>query len=137
MEAQQQGRFAQGPQQTGTLYQRVGGIPYFTALVDAFYARVEADVVLRPLYPEDLEPGKHNLTMFLVQLWGGPPYFAMERGRPMLRMRHLPFAIGQAERDAWFTHMRDCVLESGVDKEDATILIDYFERASQFMINRE
>lgn len=136
MEAQE-GRFAQGPQQTGTLYQRVGGIPYFKELVESFYAKVEADPALRPLYPEDLEPGKHNLAMFLVQLWGGPPYYSMERGRPLLRMRHMPFAIGQPERDAWFTNMRDCVLESGVEKEDATMLIDYFEKASQFMINKE
>ncbi len=136
MEGQQE-RFVQGPRQTGTLYTRVGGIPYFTSLVERFYERVEADPVLRPLYPDDLEPGKHNLAMFLVQLWGGPPYYAMERGRPLLRMRHLPFAIGQAERDAWFEHMSACVLESGVDREDATMLIDYFEKASQFMINKD
>ena len=97
MEGQQE-RFVQGPQQSGTLYQRVGGIPYFNALVESFYAKVEADPALRPLYPEDLEPGKNHLAMFLVQIWGGPPYYAMERGRPLLRMRHLPFAIGQAER---------------------------------------
>ena len=66
MEGQQE-RFVQGPQQEGTLYQRVGGIPYFTALVERFYARVEADPALRPLYPEDLEPGKRNLAMFMVQ----------------------------------------------------------------------
>ncbi|MDE2802071.1 MAG: globin [Chloroflexota bacterium] len=136
MEGQQE-QFVQGPQQEGTLYQRVGGIPYFTSLVERFYERVEADPVLRPLYPDDLEPGKHNLAMFLVQLWGGPPYYAMERGRPLLRMRHMPFAIGQAERDAWFGHMSACVLESGVDREDATMLIDYFEKASQFMINKD
>ena len=110
----QRGQFAEGPLPTTSLYTRVGGIPYFKALVESFYAKVEADPILRPLYPEDLEPGKNNLAMFLVQLWGGPPYFSMERGRPMLRMRHMPFAIGQAERDAWFTHMRGCVLESGV-----------------------
>ena len=75
--------------------------------------------------------------MFLVQLWGGPPYYSMERGRPMLRMRHMPFAIGQAERDAWFTHMRDCVLDSGVDEGDAALLLDHFEKASTFMINRQ
>ena len=91
----QRGQFAEGPLPTTSLYTRVGGIPYFKALVESFYAKVEADPILRPLYPEDLEPGKNNLAMFLVQLWGGPPYYSMERGRPMLRMRHMPFAIGQ------------------------------------------
>lgn len=131
-----------GPRDEGTvpyitLYTRVGGIPYFKELVEKFYAKVEADPVLRPLYPEDLEPGKHNLAMFLVQLWGGPPYYALERGHPRLRMRHMPFAIGQPERDAWFTHMRDCVLESGVSEEDAALLLEHFEKASTFMINKD
>ena len=133
----QRGQFAEGPLPTTSLYTRVGGIPYFKALVESFYAKVEADPILRPLYPEDLEPGKNNLAMFLVQLWGGPPYFSMERGRPMLRMRHMPFAIGQAERDAWFTHMRGCVLESGVDESDAALLLEHFEKASTFMINKD
>lgn len=136
MEGQQE-RFVQGPQQTPSLFTRVGGIPYFTSLVERFYAKVEADPVLRPLYPEDLEPGKAHLALFLVQLWGGPPYYAVERGRPLLRMRHMPFSIGQAERDAWFTLMRDCVLGSGADDADITTLIDYFEKASTFMINRQ
>ena len=136
MEGQQE-RFVQGPQQAPSLFTRVGGMPYFTSLVERFYAKVEADPVLRPLYPEDLEPGKAHLALFLVQLWGGPPYYAVERGRPLLRMRHMPFAIGQAERDAWFTHMRDCVLDSGADTADAATLIDYFEKASTFMINRQ
>ena len=97
---------------TTSLYTRVGGIPYFKALVESFYAKVEADPILRPLYPEDLEPGKNNLAMFLVQLWGGPPYFSMERGRPMLRMRHMPFAIGQGgARRVVYAHAR---LRAGV-----------------------
>ena len=46
----QRGQFAEGPLPTTSLYTRVGGIPYFKALVESFYAKVEADPILRPLY---------------------------------------------------------------------------------------
>ena len=120
-----------------TLYQRVGGIPYFKDLVERFYRSVEADTVLRTMYPDDLEPGKNNLAMFLVQLWGGPPYYSRDRGHPRLRMRHMPFAIGQAERDAWFRYMREAVLSTEASEGDAELLLDYFDKAATFMINRE
>ena len=42
---------------------------------------------------------------FLIQYWGGPSTYSDERGHPRLRMRHAPFAIGDAERDAWLRHM--------------------------------
>ena len=48
------------------LYDRVGGEPFFVALVAGFYARVATDPVLRPLYPEaDLAPAQRRLTLFL------------------------------------------------------------------------
>ena len=131
------GSDAGGAEPNTTVYERVGGMPYFKALVERFYTYVVADEVLRPLYPEDLEPGKSHLALFLVQLWGGPPYYLVERGHPRLRMRHIPFAIGQPERDTWFHHMREAVLASDASEEDAATLIDYFDKASTFMINRE
>ena len=127
----------EGPESQTTLYQRVGGIPYFKDLVDRFYGYVGADAALRPMYPDDLEPGKNNLAMFLVQLWGGPPYYSRDRGHPRLRMRHMPFAIGQAERDAWCRYMREAVLSTDVSEGDADLLLDYFDKAATFMINRE
>ncbi|MCC6805382.1 MAG: globin, partial [Anaerolineae bacterium] len=42
-----------------TLYDLVGGEVTFRRLVDVFYAQVEADPVLRPMFPADLEAGKH------------------------------------------------------------------------------
>ena len=55
-----------------TLYERVGGDEFFVELVERFYQLVQADFSLRPLYPEDLEPGKARLASFLAQYWGGP-----------------------------------------------------------------
>jgi hemoglobin len=88
-----------------TLYERVGGTPWFTDLVDRFYRGVEADPVLRPLYPDDLQGPRERLAGFLVQYWGGPTDYSDKRGHPRLRMRHFPFAIGPAQAKAWYRLM--------------------------------
>lgn len=88
-----------------SVYDAVGGQPFFVALVDGFYAGVSADPLLRPMYPDDLADSRRHLAGFLSQYWGGPTTYSDERGHPRLRMRHAPFAIGIAERDAWLRHM--------------------------------
>jgi len=118
-----------------TLYDRVGGAPFFAALVERFYAGVAADPVLRPLYPEDLGPSVGWLTGFLVQYWGGPTGYSDERGHPRLRMRHAPFRIGQAERDAWWAHMSAAVRDSGAGEVEQAELLAYFDRAADAMVN--
>lgn len=120
-----------------SVYELAGGEPTFRLLVQRFYARVAADPFLRAVYPhEDLSGPTERLTLFLIQYWGGPQTYSEQRGHPRLRMRHQPFAIGQAERDAWFSHMTAAVesldLAPGVRKA----LLDYFETASTAMINR-
>ena len=90
-----------------TVYEAVGGEATFTRLVDAFYAGVAADPVLRAIYPEDdLGPAAERLRLFLIQYWGGPTTYSDQRGHPRLRMRHVPFAVSVAARDAWLRHMR-------------------------------
>src|ERR1700704_963990 len=89
-----------------TLYERVGGETFFTSLVERFYAGVATDPVLRPLYPEDLEPPKRHLALFLMQYWGGPRTYSEQRGHPRLRMRHFPFAVTPTARDRWLELMR-------------------------------
>jgi len=89
----------------GSVYDAVGGRPFFVDLVDGFYAGVMDDLLLRPLYPGDLTDSRRHLAGFLAQYWGGASTYSDERGHPRLRMRHAPFAIGDAERDAWLRHM--------------------------------
>jgi hemoglobin len=117
-------------------FERVGGEPFFSALVDHFYALVTEDPILRPLYPPDLEPGKAHLAAFLAQYWGGPSRYSETRGHPRLRMRHAPFAIGPAERDAWVQHMTAAVRAMQLDAEDTATLNTYFERTATFLQNR-
>jgi hemoglobin len=125
----------QGPQ-SSTLYERVGREPFFVDLVEKFYEGVQDDPLLRPMYPEDLEPGKVHLAGFLAQYWGGPPNYSMQRGHPRLRMRHVNFPIDQAARDAWVRHMTEAVARSGASPQDKVLLLAYFEDAATFMVNR-
>ncbi|PZF97228.1 globin [Micromonospora deserti] len=119
-----------------TLFEAVGGEPTFRKLVDEFYAGVATDPLLRPMYPEeDLGPAADRLTLFLIQYWGGPNTYSAQRGHPRLRIRHAPFRIGAAERDAWLLHMRRAVDRLDLPAELATPLWDYLERAAYFMVN--
>lgn len=119
-----------------TVYEVVGGRPFFTGLVERFYAHVEADPTLRPLYPQDLAPGKRALALFLAQYWGGPTTYSEEKGHPRLRMRHLPFAIGAVERDAWLNAMLAALEESGAPPGVDRLMREYFESAATAMVNR-
>ena len=123
--------------QTASLYDRVGGTPFFERLVARFYAGVATDLPLRALYPEaDLQPAQRRLTLFLIQYWGGPRTYDEERGHPRLRMRHAPFAIGPAERDRWLVHMRQALAESGAAPDVAAELERYIAMAAEAMRNR-
>jgi hemoglobin len=73
--------------------------------------------------------------MFLEQYWGGPRSYSDSRGHPRLRMRHAPFVIGAAERDAWLQHMREAVDTLDLPPEQHDALWEYLERAAYFMVN--
>jgi hemoglobin len=98
---------------------------------------VAGDPALRQMFPEDLREAKENLSLFLQQYFGGPPEYSYRRGHPRLRMRHLPFRIGQAERDAWLGHMLAALDEVAVEEPARSQMRRYFEDAATFLINAE
>lgn len=119
-----------------TVYDAVGGQPFFDALVDRFYTGVEADPVLRPMYPaDDMAGARERLAGFLAQYWGGPPLYSEQRGHPRLRMRHNPFRIGQVEREHWLAHMLDAVRAADLPVDIEEQMVSYFEMAASAMVN--
>jgi hemoglobin len=120
-----------------TFYDQVGGHAFFLRLVSNFYAEVEHNELLRPMYPEDLSESKRHIEMFLEQYWGGPKTYSEERGHPRLRMRHAPFRINRAARDAWLEAM-----STALESERSTLsevqfneLHAYFDMAAHQMRN--
>jgi hemoglobin len=114
-----------------------GGPEAFGQLVDRFYEGVEKDPILRPMYPpEDLAEARENLALFLIQYFGGPAIYAMKRGHPRLRMRHVPFTIDAAARDAWLAHMTAALESVPAFAPHADIMRQYFTEAARFLQNR-
>ncbi|HEX4654599.1 MAG TPA: globin [Mycobacteriales bacterium] len=119
-----------------TFFDAVGGHATFQRLIAAFYARVEHDPILRPIYPEDeLGPAAERLRMFLEQYWGGPHTYNEVRGHPRLRARHAPFRIDVAARDAWLAQMRAAMDEIGLAPAADKVLWDYLTVAADMLVN--
>ena len=109
----------------------------FERLADAFYGQVPSDDVLGPMYPAgDLEAARHRLRDFLIFRFGGPQTYIEQRGHPRLRIRHAPFAIGQAARDRWLQLMTRALEEAALPEEPRRILQSFFESTTTFLINR-
>ena len=120
-----------------TVYELVGGEAGMGAVVAAFYARVEHDPVLRPLYPDDLDDFRRHLAMFLTQYFGGPGAYSEQRGHPRLRMRHAHIGIGVAERDAWYAAMAAALDDVAVKEPARSAMLEYFAGSADWMINRD
>jgi hemoglobin len=137
-ESQPQPVSIEGAVDGATFYDAVGGHETFRRLIAAFYARVENDPVLRPLYPEEeLGPAAERLRMFLEQYWGGPRTYSEVRGHPRLRARHVPFRIDDEARVAWLANMRAALDEIDLHPEADRVLWDYLETAAQTLVNTD
>lgn len=123
-----------------TTYDQLGGAEVLRNLVDRFYDLMselpEAKGILS-LHPEDLSESRDKLFKFLSGLYGGPSLYVQQYGHPMLRARHLPFPIGEAERDQWLLCMNRAVDELVSDDEVKSHLKSRFFLTADHMRNRE
>jgi hemoglobin len=126
------------PDDALTIYEAVGGMPFFERLAAGFYDRVRSDDVLLQLYPdpENLEPAEQRLLLFLAQYFGGPTTYSNERGHPRLRMRHAPYAIGEVEREHWLRAMMGALDDQQVHSALYERFASYFTMAAEAMKNR-
>ena len=109
----------------------------FKKMTSAFYRRVKDDDVIGPMYPDqDWEGAEKRLADFLIFRFGGPPRYIEERGHPRLRMRHAPFAIGEAERDRWLKLMGEAMDECAVIENAREVLDAFFAQVADFMRNK-
>ena len=109
----------------------------FERLVAAFYRQIPGDDVLGPMYPtHDLAGAEQRLRDFLIFRFGGPPTYIEQRGHPQLRMRHMPFAIGQVARDRWLQLMQRALDDAQFPAEVRRVLDSFFESTTTFLKNR-
>lgn len=128
------------PKQEQTLFDAVGGEPFFTRLVRRFYDQVKEDDLIGPMYPDqDWEGAENRLRWFLVQYWGGPREYQAQRGNPMLRKRHFPFAIGEPEADRWLELMGKSMEQFDDDELPEPYraqMWNHMQRVAYMMINQ-
>lgn len=118
------------------LYAQVGE-EKLRAMVAAFYRRMRSDDLIGPMYPQDdWEGSEKRLADFIVYRFGGPQTYIQERGHPRLRGRHMPFPIGQAERDRWLTTMQDAMTEVGIPADSAPLITAFFTQVADMMRNQ-
>lgn len=121
-------------------YVRLGGDQKVRELVDRFYDLMELEpayAVLRQLHAPDLTQARDKLYWFLSGWLGGPQHYVERFGHPRLRGRHMPFAVGEVERDQWMSCMVQAMEELELDPQLRQELRAAFFKTADFMRNRE
>ena len=126
-----------------SLYDLLGGEPEAThqirEIVEAFYDVMDSDEkakTIRLMHPEDLTPSREKLFMFLTGWTGGPQLYTERYGHPFLRRRHLPFKIGEEERDQWIYCMTKGLLNLNMEEEKIKALLNALYPIADFMRNQ-
>jgi hemoglobin len=122
-----------------TPFDALGGEAPVRALVDAFYDHMEQDADFaqtRALYPHETTESREKLHEFLCGWLGGPPLYVQRHGHPRLRGRHLPFAIGAAERDQWLACMGRAMDDCRITGDVRRFLEQRFSHVADFMRNQ-
>ena len=117
----------------------IGGETQVHALVDRFYDLMDLEseyAVLRAAHGTELANAREKLKMFLTGWLGGPQRYTEQFGHPRLRMRHMPFSIGIAERDQWVACMDQAMQETAIDDALRTRLKESFMQTADWMRNR-
>lgn len=121
-------------------YAQIGGETQVRALIERFYDLMDTTPeyhAIRKLHPANLSGSREKLFMFLSGWLGGPPLYTDKFGHPMLRARHLPFAIGIAERDAWMACMAQAMGDAITDETLRVWLLEQLYKTADWMRNRD
>jgi hemoglobin len=91
---------------------------------------------IRAMHPDDLRHTKSILKRYFTEWTGGPKLYSPEKGHPRLRQRHMGFAIGDEERDAWLLCMSSALDETIKDDAARAELYQNMAKLADWMRNR-
>jgi len=124
--------------QTKSHFELLGGEEGIRRLVDRFYDLMDASpeaATIRALHASSLKSSREKLFLFLTGWTGGPQLYVERYGHPRLRMRHLPFPIGERERDEWLWCMERALAEHDIPDSTRAFLFDRFSDLADHMRN--
>jgi hemoglobin len=125
--------------QPATAFEWVGGEAAVRRLVDRFYDLMDLEPAfagIRALHPTSLDGSRDKFFWFLCGWLGGPSHYVDRFGHPFLRARHMPFAIGIAERDQWLVCMKQAMVEIELDPALVARLEESFFKTADWMRNQ-
>ena len=119
-------------------FEQLGGQAVVDRLVTRFYDLMETLPEAAGILAlhDDMPRARERLRLFLTGWTGGPPLYENQFGHPRLRGRHLPFAIGEKERDAWLLCMDRALREVAGEGPVTESLMRAFVRLAHHMINQ-
>ncbi|MFD2114483.1 globin [Paenibacillus yanchengensis] len=106
-------------------------------VVETFYTNVQADPLLSPIFPEDIQPVVEKQYMFLTQFFGGPSLYSDAYGHPMMRARHMPFPVTPQRAEAWLSCMRHALQELEVNEELTQLILQRLSAPAYHFVNSE
>ncbi|MEI6228386.1 MAG: group II truncated hemoglobin [Methylophilaceae bacterium] len=115
------------------------GMETLRNLVETFYDIMDSDPKAQPIramHPADLTSAREKLFMFLTGWTGGPQLYIERYGHPMLRKRHLPFAVDESARDQWMYCMIKAMHQLKMDETLMTKLAEQLYGVADFMRNQ-
>jgi hemoglobin len=116
-----------------------GGIEKIRHLVETFYDIMDSDPKASPIrayHAKDLTEAREKLFMFLTGWTGGPQLYIARYGHPRLRARHLPFSIGESERDQWMYCMISAMHKLNFEEKLMQKLAEQLYGVADFMRNK-
>lgn len=122
-----------------THYERLGGEEGVRRLVARFYDLMDSDPAytsIRALHAASLKGSRDKLFLFLSGWTGGPPLYVEKHGHPQMRRRHMPFPIGNLERDLWMACMARAMRDVGVEESLQVELGAAFRKVADFLRNK-
>jgi hemoglobin len=125
----------QESQQELTPFQAIGGTETIRRIVNAFYPLVQANPLIGPLFPENIEPVMEKQVLFLTQFFGGPTLYSDQYGQPMMRARHMPFEITPQRAEAWLGCMKQAIEEVGLKPELQAFMLERLKGPAYHFIN--
>ena len=123
-----------------TPFAALGGDEAVRALVTTFYDTMDRDPAfarIRSLHKPTLDEAREKLYEFLCGWLGGPELYVQKYGHPRLRGRHMPFAIGETERDLWLACMKSALDQRGVRGEIRAFVDQRLAHVANFLRNVE